>query len=254
MEVLVGTHAVEEALRAGRRKIHQLLVRRDTSRAAAIVERAQELGVPVATLEPGHFDAKFPEGGSGRQQGVLLEVEPLPPVSLESLVVSASGSENCLIALDGVEDPQNLGSIARIADAAGALGIVTGNRRAAPVSPAASRASAGALEHLPVARAPNLVRALESLKSHDYWVVGADSREGEDLFRSSDRTWEGNVVIVLGSEGRGLRPGVSAKLDFRVQIPMAGRVESLNVASAASLLIFEWSRRRTVRGAGADRG
>ena len=244
MDLLVGTHAVEEALRAGRRKIHRLRVRRGTARAESIGARAAALGVSVVELAAEAFDAEVPEGVRGRSQGVLLEAEALPTVSLEELVAARGQGGCCLVALDGLEDPQNVGSIARVADGAGALGLLMAHRRAAPLSPAVSRASAGALEHLPVARTPNLARALEFLKAHDFWALGADSKGGDDLFLSSDRVWEGNLVIVLGSEGDGLRPGVAAKLDYRVKIPMEGAVESLNVASAASLLLYEWRRRR----------
>ena len=126
---------------------------------------------------------------------------------------------------------------------AGAWALLLTTRRAPPLSPAMSRASAGALEHLPVARTPNLGRALELLKNQGFWALGADSNDGEDLFETPDKLWTGDLVVVLGAEGRGLRPGIANKLDHRVRIPMAGGVDSLNVSVAGSLLLFERMRR-----------
>jgi 23S rRNA (guanosine2251-2'-O)-methyltransferase len=110
-----------------------------------------------------------------------------------------------------------------------------------------ARASAGAVEHLPVTRVGNLRRALEQLKQGGFWAVGADSSAGEDLFQTSERTWQGDLVLVFGAEGRGLRRGVVESLDHRVRIPMAGRLGSLNVASAAAVVLFEVLRRDSIK-------
>jgi 23S rRNA (guanosine2251-2'-O)-methyltransferase len=147
------------------------------------------------------------------------------------------------VALDGVEDPQNVGAIARVAEAAGAAGLLLTRRRAPPLSAAVARASAGAIEWLPVGRVANLPRALEGLKARDFWVFGGDPKARDDLFQVPDRWLSTRRVLVLGAEGRGLRPGVLACLDHRVAIPLAGRVASLNVASAAAVLLFELRRR-----------
>jgi 23S rRNA (guanosine2251-2'-O)-methyltransferase len=155
------------------------------------------------------------------------------------------------VALDGVEDPQNLGAVIRVAEAAGALGLILTSRRAPPLGAAVSRASAGAVEHLPVSRVGNLRRALEQLKEGGFWAIGADPDAAEDLFLTPDRIWQGDLVLVFGSEGRGLRRTVVEALDHRVRIPMAGRVGSLNVAAAAAVVLFH-ARLRSSQGRGEN--
>ena len=140
-------------------------------------------------------------------------------------------------------NPQNLGTIIRVAEAVGALGLVLTARRAPPLGAAVARASAGAVEHLPVSRVGNLRRALGQLKDGGFWVIGADAETGEDLFQTRDRIWQGDLVLVFGAEGRGIRRGVLELLDHRIRIPMVGRVGSLNVASAAAVVLFEVVRR-----------
>jgi 23S rRNA (guanosine2251-2'-O)-methyltransferase len=150
-----------------------------------------------------------------------------------------------LVALDGVEDPQNLGAIARVAESAGALGLVLTHRHAPPLSAAVSRASAGAIEWLPVARVPNLTRALESLQGEGFWVLGADAEAADSLYDLPDRLARADRVVVFGAEGRGLRPGVAKRLDQKLRIPLRGKVDSLNVSTAASVVLFELERRAT---------
>ncbi|MBW2270744.1 MAG: RNA methyltransferase [Deltaproteobacteria bacterium] len=230
-----------EALRARRRPLHGLVVR--VGARGAEVERiqaaARDAEVPVESLEAGAFERSVPEGVN--PQGVLLRVGPLPEPLLDELVPEVAPCT--LVALDGVEDPQNLGAIARVADAAGAAGLIVTRRRSPPLGAAASRASAGALEWLPVARVPNLTRALNSLKERDFWIYGADAGAPGELFGLADRVLSARRVVVLGAEGRGLREGVLATLDHRVRIPMRGHVRSLNVATAAAVLLYELARR-----------
>ncbi len=243
LERLVGIHPVREALRARRRRLHRLLVHKGTARRLGeVLERARALDVPVEELSREDFEAVAPPGV--RAQGVLLEAGPLPLASLAELAAFGEPGSRCLVATDGVEDPQNLGAVARAAEAAGATGLLVPERRAAPPSPAAVRASAGALELLPVSIVVNLPRSLGELKERSFWVYGADADEGEDLFQAPDRLFEGDLVLVFGAEGRGLRPGVKAVLDGRLRIPLEGRVASLNVAAAAAVVLFEWRRRR----------
>jgi 23S rRNA (guanosine2251-2'-O)-methyltransferase len=244
-ERLVGVHPAREALRARRRVLHGLRVR--TSEGAlrpdllALVEEARAAGVPVEELAGDRFDREAPRGLP--HQGVVLEAGPLPEVSLAELV-PAEGAPAWLVALDGIEDPQNLGAILRVALAAGVQGVLLPERRAAPLSPAVGRASAGALEHLPVCHVTNLARALNHLKSKDFWVHGAEPEADRDLFQTPDRLFDGRLVLVLGAEGRGLRPGVRAAIDVHYRIPMEGAIASLNVATAAAVVLFEWRRRR----------
>jgi len=184
------------------------------------------------------LEGMLPAGA--RNQGLVLEAGPLPAPPLEELQTldALPGEARRLVALDGVEDPQNLGAVIRVAEAAGALGLILTSRRAPPLGAAVSRASAGAVEHLPVSRVGNLRRALEQLKEGGFWTIGADPDAAEDLFLTPDRIWQGDLVLVFGSERRGLRRTVAEALDHRVRIPMAGRVGSLNVAAAAAVVLF----------------
>jgi len=241
-EILYGVHPVREALRAGRRRAFRLHLRaRGRPEVRELEAAARAAGVPVAAAD-GEGLARL-AGAEARTQGVVLEVGPLPELGPLDLA-GAGGADDLLVALDGVEDPQNVGAIARVAEAAGAGGLILTRRRAPPLSPALARASAGAIEHLPVARASNLPQALKALKQKDYWVFGADSIEGEDVFGLSERVVTGRKIVVLGAEGRGLRPAVLEQVDHRIHIPLGGRVGSLNVAAAAAVALFELRRRR----------
>jgi 23S rRNA (guanosine2251-2'-O)-methyltransferase len=171
----------------------------------------------------------------------VLSAGPLPELPLAELAARGEPPRT-LVALDGVEDPQNLGAIARVAEAAGAAGLLLTRRRAPPLGPAVARASAGAIEWLPVTRVVNLSRSLEELKQLGYWIFGASPETGDDLFRLEARLLRGDRVVVFGAEGRGIRAGVDRVIDHRVRIPMAGRVGSLNVSTAAAVVLFELAR------------
>ncbi|MCC6640608.1 MAG: 23S rRNA (guanosine(2251)-2'-O)-methyltransferase RlmB [Deltaproteobacteria bacterium] len=241
-ERLAGQHVVREALRARRRRLVRLVLEdgRRMEEARDLAALAAAAGVEVAVVP--HRRLGEIAGAEARSQGAMLEAGPLPELVLADLLTGDSGTRR-LVALDGVEDPQNLGAIARVADAAGASGLILTRRRAPPLSPAVSRASAGAIEHLPVARVPNLPRALLDLREAGFWSLGAEPDAEADLFSASDRLLSGDLVVVLGAEGRGLRRGVRAVLDHEVRIPMAGRVDSLNVSTAAAVVLFELLRR-----------
>ncbi len=241
-ERLTGLHPVREALRARRRELRRLLIRK-----GAAVEELRGLAAAAGVgVEEVPEEALRRGDAGGRGAAFVLEAGPVPLAVLEQLVAEA-GPEPCLVALDEVEDPQNLGAILRAAEGAGCAGAVLTWRRAPPLSPAVSRASAGALEHLPVARVTNLGRALGSLKEKGFWVLGGDQDAGDDLFGAPDRVFQGPLVALFGSEGRGIRPGVAAHLDHRLRIPMQGRVASLNVATAAAVVLYEVRRRRLQR-------
>jgi 23S rRNA (guanosine2251-2'-O)-methyltransferase len=244
-ELIFGLHPVLEALRAGRRRLVRLRIQEDLKRAelGELAELARAADIAVERVSRQRLDAALPSGA--KSQGLVLEAGPLPTPSLEELQSLAfpSGEHRCLVALDGVEDPQNLGAIIRVAEAAGALGLILTARRAPPLGAAVARASAGAVEHLSVSRVGNLRRALDQLKKGGFWIIGADADAGEDLFQTPDQIWQGDLVLVFGAEGRGLRRGVVQLLDHRVRIPVAGRVGSLNVAAAAAVVLFETVRR-----------
>jgi 23S rRNA (guanosine2251-2'-O)-methyltransferase len=176
--------------------------------------------------------------GSPDHQGVVAEVDPYPYADPGALLDT---DDALVVALDQVQDPHNLGAVCRAAEVAGAAGVVIPERRSASVTPAACKASAGAVEHLSVARVRNLADWLTQAKERDAWVYGA-SAEAER--RYTDLDWNGRAVLVLGSEGSGLRQRVAETCDELVAIPVAGRVASLNASVAAAVILFEARRQR----------
>lgn len=257
-EKLLGIHCVREALRARRRPLVRLLIEASPKGASPkreleeLRKLAAGVGLPVESVAS--LDDLVGKGARSNPQGVCLIAGNLPELSLEELLTSeraqlAEGQGRRIVALDGVEDPQNLGAIIRAAEGSGAIGVVLTRRHAPPLSPVVARASSGALEWLPIARVANLPRALDTLKAHGFWVVGADPSADQTLFELGDRLFTGDLVLALGAEGRGLRDGVLKRVDHPVSIPMAGEVKSLNVAAAASVLLYE-ALRRTLGQAG----
>lgn len=178
--------------------------------------------------------------GSPEHQGIVAEVDPYPYADPASLFEADDG-QGLVVALDQVQDPHNLGAVCRAAEVAGANGVVILERRAASVTPAACKASAGAVEHLPVARVRNLADWLAEAKESGAWIYGAAADAPK---RYSDLDWVGRAVLVLGSEGKGIRPRVGSRCDELVSIPTKGRVGSLNVSVAAAVILFEAVRQR----------
>ena len=215
-EVIYGRRPVAEAER-GRRQVHR-------------VWRAPE--TPATELES--------LCGSPDHQGVVAEVDPYPYADPGSLFEDDDGM-GLVVALDQISDPQNLGAICRSAEVAGAGGVVIPERRAAAVTPAACKASAGAVEHLAVARVRNLADWLGDAKQAGAWVYGAGA-EAERRYTEVD--WVGRAVLVLGSEAKGLRTRVAGICDQLVSIPQRGRVDSLNASVAAAVILFEALRQR----------
>jgi len=241
-EPVVGFHPVREALRARRRRLVRLHVRAGLRRPelGELRSLARAAGVPVVETPAEALNHLAP---GARTQGLVLEAGPLPEVGLEELLAAGEAGRRRVVALDGVEDPQNVGALLRAAEGAGASGALLSERHAPPLGSVVSRASAGALEHLPVARVVNLARALERAKERGFWVVGLDPDSSESLFDSPDALWRSDLAIVLGGEGKGLRHGIRRLADHRLAIPMRGRVGSLNVATAGALALFEAARR-----------
>jgi 23S rRNA (guanosine2251-2'-O)-methyltransferase len=238
---IAGLHPVREALRARRRRLYRLGVRGGEGRTALaeLVALANAAGVAVEELDADELARRAGPGVA--HQGAVLTAGPLPELTLASLA-AGGGSPRTLVALDGVEDPQNLGSIARVAEAAGAMGLLLTQRRAPPLGPAVARASAGAIEWLPVARVVNLARARRELKQGGFWIFGAFPDARDDLFGLEPRVRRGDRVVVLGAEGSGIRSGIEPLIDHRVRIPMAGHLASLNVSAAAAVVLFELRR------------
>lgn len=241
-EILTGPHAVLEALRAGRRSLRRVcMARLERGGIGEIIQNlARERGVPVE-FRPGAELDRLVKGAA--HQGVLAEAGLFPYAEPEEIVARALRAAEAafLIVLDGIQDPQNLGAILRTAEAAGAHGLILPRDRAAGVTPAAVRASAGAAEHLPVGRVTNLAAFLDWLKGRGLWVVGAHPTGGRLLYRVD---LKGPLALVIGAEGRGVRPLVKSRCDFEVRIPLSGRVASLNASSAAAVCIFEVIRQR----------
>jgi 23S rRNA (guanosine2251-2'-O)-methyltransferase len=241
MEVLYGLHPVEEALKAGRRRFDHVLVarEREDARIERLVALCRASGVRVRQESREQLTqlAQTPA-----HQGVVALVRPQEFLSIEDLFApNPSDAPRLLLALDGVEDPQNLGALLRVADGVGVDGVLLTERRSAPLSPVAVKASAGAAEHLRIARVVNLVRALEELKKQNIWVIGLDERGTSD-YDQFDLT--GNCVLVLGREGAGLHDLVRRTCDHLLRIPMAGGVSSLNVSAAGAVVLYEAFRQR----------
>jgi len=249
MDVLYGVHPVEEALKAGRRRFDQILVARERQdeRLQRLIEQCRKAGVRVRS---GAREELTAMAKTAAHQGVVALVRPQELLAIEDLYdadAGKPGAARLILALDGVEDPQNLGALLRVADGAGVDGVVITERRSAPLSAAALKASAGAAEHLRIARVVNLVRALEDLKRRNLWIAGLDER-GETDYDRFDLT--GNLVIVLGREGAGLHDLVRRTCDHLLRIPMAGGVSSLNVSAAGAVVLYEAARQRRSAAAG----
>ncbi len=242
MEILYGLHPVEEALRSGSRKFDHVCVARERHdpRLERLIEACRESGVRVRAESRDELTRLAKTPG---HQGVVAIVRSREFLDLEDLFDGPKdgSAPRLLLALDGIEDPQNLGALLRSADGSGVDGVIVTERRAAPLSAVAVKASAGAAEHVRIARVVNLVRALEQLKERNIWCVGLDER-GDSSYDEYDFT--SNTVIVLGREGDGLHDLVRRTCDRLLQIPMAGRVASLNVSAAGAVVMFEAARQR----------
>jgi 23S rRNA (guanosine2251-2'-O)-methyltransferase len=250
-----GRQAVRELLLAGTRRVHEVWMEADAGDASIlrdIHELAEANRVPVNVVGRGRFSTR---ARSEAPQGVLALAAPLPEADLDDLIAArrpapgrarGGGDDPAgapfLVALDGVTDPGNLGAILRSAECAGATGVVLPRHRAVHVTPAATKAAAGAVEHLPIAVVGGLPAALARMRDAGVHVVGLESQAATSLYDVAARA--GPVCLVLGAEGRGLSRLVRERSDELVAIPMHGRLGSLNVSAAAALACFEIARRR----------
>ncbi len=244
-ETLYGRNAVYESLRAGRRRFCRLLLAESVRAAdvvAEILRLAEAAEVPVERVPRRHLDWL----GGVNHQGVVLEASEYPYTDLDEILVEARqrGEPPFLLLLDLLQDPQNVGSLLRTAEAVGVHGVVLQRRRAAGITPAVVHTSAGAVEHLRVAQVTNIVEAITRLKGRDVWVVGLENVRGAQRYDQADLS--GPLALVVGSEGRGIRRLVQDRCDLMVYLPMAGKVTSLNAAVAGSVVLYEaWRQRVT---------
>jgi 23S rRNA (guanosine2251-2'-O)-methyltransferase len=242
-EQVEGHHAVHELLAAGRRDVERLWVvgaHATSAGIAPLVELARRRGVPVLpkTAEELLWVAK-----TGAPQGVIAWAAPVVPVTLGPLLAPGPFERpQFLLVLDGVTDPGNFGSLLRSAACAGVGGVVVAQHRSAALTPAAVKAAAGAVEHVPISLVPGIPAALQQVTRAGIWVVGLDPAGKEDLWRTP--LLDGPVALVLGSEGKGLSQLVRQRCDSLVRVAQSGPLASLNVAAAAAVACFEVARRR----------
>lgn len=237
--ILAGRNPIREALKAGRPMEKLLVASGDLSGAGReIIKLAKAANVVVQEVDRARLDQIYPA-----HQGMLAYVAAVPYTPLEDILSAAraKGEDPFLVVLDGITDPHNLGAIIRSAECAGAHGVIIPERRAAGLSPAAAKAAAGALNHMPVARVKNLNRALEQMKADGVWVIGT-AMDGEDAF-ACDLT--GPLAIVIGSEGDGMSRLALEKCDRTVSLPVRGHIDSLNASVAAGILMYEVVRQRS---------
>jgi 23S rRNA (guanosine2251-2'-O)-methyltransferase len=241
MEVLYGLHPVEEAIRSGSRQLDHVSVARERrdDRLERLVELCRKAGIRVA-LEP--RDQLTRMARTDAHQGVLAVVRERRFLGIEDLLAPTEpGQYKFFLALDGIEDPHNLGALLRTADGAGVDGVILPERRSAPVTGTVAKTSAGASEHARIARVTNLVRALEQMKQKHIWVLGLDERGTPDY---TEYDFKSDCVLVLGREGAGLHDLVKKTCDHLLRIPMAGQVSSLNVSVAGAIVMYEAMRQR----------
>jgi 23S rRNA (guanosine2251-2'-O)-methyltransferase len=241
MEVLYGLHPVEEAIRSGSRQLDHVSVARERrdERLERLIELCRTAGIRVS-LEP--RDQLTRLARTDAHQGVLAVVRERKFLGIEDLLApKENGQHRFFLALDGVEDPHNLGALLRTADGAGVDGVILPERRSAPVTATVAKTSAGASEHVRIARVTNLVRTLEQMKKSHVWVLGLDERGTPDYM---DFDFKTDCVLVLGREGAGLHDLVKKTCDHLLRIPMAGQVSSLNVSVAGAIVMYEAMRQR----------
>ena len=240
MNIIYGIHAVSEALRASGRSFEWVGVAKERHdlRLQRVIEECRRLGVAVRFVSRVDVDLMT---GFGADQGVAAVTSAYLYSDLDDVVAAKRGRYSLVVVLDGVEDPHNLGAILRTADAAGADGVVIPERRAAGVTPVVAKSSAGASEHLPIAKVTNIARTVEDLKARNLWIVGLDERASQS-YEALDYNMD--CAVVLGAEGKGVHDLVRRKCDFLVSIPMLGKVPSLNVSVAAGVVLYEIARQR----------
>ncbi|EMT45625.1 23S rRNA (guanosine(2251)-2'-O)-methyltransferase RlmB [Anoxybacillus flavithermus] len=240
MDLIIGKNPVFEALKSGR-EINKIWVAEGSQRGQMqpIIQLAKDMGITVQYVPKKKMD----QLSAGNHQGVIAQVAAYRYYDIDDLFKKAEerGEAPFFIILDELEDPHNLGSIMRTADAVGAHGIIIPKRRAVGLTATVAKASTGAIEYIPVARVTNLARTVDELKERGIWIFGTDAK-GEQDYRQLDGVIP--LALVIGSEGKGMSRLLRDKCDVLVRLPMIGHVTSLNASVAASLLMYEVYRKR----------
>ncbi|HJF45613.1 23S rRNA (guanosine(2251)-2'-O)-methyltransferase RlmB [Thermophilibacter provencensis] len=247
-DLIEGRRAVEEALGCGMPLRSALVQERSGERDQAlerIAARLEDAGVPVERVPRGRLDAL---SSHGAHQGVVVRTRPFEYAELADVIAAAGEGDALVVVLDHVTDQGNFGAIVRTAEVVGAAGVVVAKARSASVGVGAYKTSAGAVMHLPIAQVPNLARAIEDLQGAGFWACAATEHAEQDVWHAP---MGGRLALVMGSEGEGISRLVSEKCDFACRLPQRGRVESLNVAQATTVLCYEWLRRVETGGADA---
>ena len=237
--ILIGRNPVKEALKSDR-EIEKIFALKDAEGSVKqLLGQAGDKQIPIHFTDRVALDRI---SGGKSHQGIIAFVSPVPFYELDDLLAAAvkKGEDPFLILLDGIEDPHNLGAIIRSAEGAGAHGVVITKRRAAGITDVVAKASAGAVEYMPVARVSNLVQAIETLKGKGIWI-GAVDVDGTTYHQ---KDLKGPIALVIGSEGHGISRIVKEHCDFTISIPMKGKVSSLNASNAAAILLYEINRQR----------
>ena len=243
-DVLIGRNAVTEALRAGRGINKILLADGDREgQVSEIIALAKERGIILQFVERSKIESV---AGGLRHQGVMAYVAPVAYAELDDILRKAeeAGEPPFLLLLDELEDPHNLGALLRTADATGVHGVLIPKRRSVPLTATVAKTSAGAVEYVPVARIGNISQTLKNLKEKGFWVAGADM-DGSQNYYEADLT--GPLVLVVGSEGKGMGRLTKEQCDFIVKMPMVGKINSLNASVAGSILMYESMRQRLAK-------
>jgi 23S rRNA (guanosine2251-2'-O)-methyltransferase len=239
-EYIIGRNTVIEALKSTR-NVYKIWMAENSVKGQAqqIMVLAKEKGISIQSVPKKKIDQMV----EGNHQGVVAQVAAYEYSEVDDILKAAEDKNEApfILLLDEIEDPHNLGSIMRTADATGAHGIIIPKRRAVGLTATVAKSSTGAIEYIPVARVTNMARTIEELKERGVWIVGTDAK-GSDDYRSMDGKMP--LGLVIGSEGKGMGRLVREKCDFLVNLPMAGRVTSLNASVAASLLMYEVFRKR----------
>lgn len=240
-DIVAGKHAVVEALRSGR-TINKLWIAESAQKhvITPIIQEAKKAGVPVQHVDKRKLD----QIAAGiNHQGVVAQTAPYDYVDVGDILTSATekGESPFLLLLDEIEDPHNLGSILRTAECTGVHGVIIPKRRSVGVTATVTKTSAGAAEHVPVARVTNMAQTIDALKGKGLWIAGADAGANQFIYETDLSI---PLAVVIGSEGKGIGRLIKEKCDFLVKLPMFGHINSLNASVAAAVFMYEVVRQR----------